>query len=118
VGGIEHCGNSAQQALKMPTAPHRGRASALLHSVCMSRRPMALPAFRLGSNGVQRHRRVRTRRIQVRSARLATSRQDAMWSIGCRFHALLRRDVDWGASAHSTRRGPKNDRPVRGLPLI
>ena len=40
-----------------------------------------------------------------------------MWSIGCRFQALLRRDVGWGQVPSHTSR-PENDRPVRDLPLI
>ena len=41
--GIERCGDSARQALKLQTARHRGCASALLHSVCTSRRPYSDP---------------------------------------------------------------------------
>ena len=47
------------------TARHRGCASALLQACVRRGGPIALPAFPLSSNGVQRHRRVRTRRIQV-----------------------------------------------------
>ena len=49
---------------------------------------------------------------------MVNGRPDATWSIGCRFHALLRRDVGWGASALEHTSRPENDRPVRDLPPI
>ena len=66
---------------------------------------------------VQRHRRVRTHRISVRSAPLG--QQSAGRDVEHRLPvpALLRRDVGWGQVPSHTSRS-ENDRPVRDLPLI
>ena len=82
----------------------------------MSRRPYSVAAVSDEfERGVQRHPRVRTRRIQVSSARLVNSRQDAMWSIGCRSKRYFdEMSVGGQVPSHTSR--PENDRPVGDLP--
>lgn len=94
-GGIEHCGDSTSAGPEaVDSASLRPRICAATQRVYVVA-PDVCPTSRSSSYGVQRHRRVRTHRIQVSSARLVNRRQDAIWNIGRRFHALLRCDVGW-----------------------
>ena len=107
MGGIESCGDSALRALKL-----RKRVIAVAHLRCYR------ACVRCGARWCclrfcwVRATDATTSATQNsadlgEAGRLVDGRQGGMWSIGCRFHALLRRDVGWEANALSTRPGPK-----------